>query len=65
MNFYGPISEQGIIKTVQADAFLDNSPTIGTSITPTSRLVATPDPTSADADDDFGFSETWTDNPVT
>ena len=65
MNFYGPISEQGIIKTVQADAFLDNLSTVGTSTTPTSRLVATPDPTSADADDDFGFSETWTDNPTT
>lgn len=59
MNFYGPISEQGIIKTVQADLFL-NSPT---STVVDTRLTVTPNPTSADADDDFGFSETWTTLP--
>ena len=31
-----------------------------TSTIPTTRLTTTPDPTSADADDDFGFTETWT-----
>ena len=64
MNFYGPVKEQGIIKTVQADAFLENNAlTIGTSTGPTSRLTTTPDPTSADANDDFGFTEVWTDFP--
>lgn len=63
MNFYGPIADQGIIKTVQADAFLDRTATLGSSTNPTSRLVAKPDPTSADADDDFGFTTTWTDDP--
>ena len=64
MNFYGPVKEQGIIKTVQADAFLEhNALTIGTSTGPTSRLTTTPDPTSADANDDFGFTEVWTDFP--
>lgn len=60
MNFYGPISEGGIIKTVKADVFADspNSAQIAT------RLTTVPNPTSAIATDDFGFSETWTDNPA-
>ena len=60
VNFYGPISEQGVIKTVVADAFLDNAAIAGTSSTVTSRLTTTPNPTSADSDDDYGFTETWT-----
>tara|TARA_B100000497_G_C7638208_1_gene383622 strand:+ start:57 stop:467 length:411 start_codon:yes stop_codon:yes gene_type:complete len=63
VNFYGPISEQGIIKTVKADAFLDNSAVMGTSTQATSRLTTTPNPSSAIATDDFGFSEVWTDFP--
>jgi hypothetical protein len=59
MNFYGPISEQGIIKTVQADVFADAP----TSTLPNTRLVMTPDPTSANALDDYGFSEVWTELP--
>jgi hypothetical protein len=62
VNFYGPISEQGVIKSVRADAFLDNQAITGQSTIPTSRLTTTPDPTTADSDDDYGFSETWT-NP--
>lgn len=60
VNFYGPISEQGVIKTVVADAFLDNAAIAGTSSTVTSRLTTTPNPTSADSDDDYGFTEIWT-----
>ena len=63
VNFYGPISEQGIIKTVQADAFLDDGAIVGTSTQATSRLTTTPNPSSAVATDDFGFSEVWTDFP--
>tara|TARA_B100000085_G_scaffold282710_1_gene311808 strand:- start:636 stop:1403 length:768 start_codon:yes stop_codon:yes gene_type:complete len=60
MNFYGPISEGGVIKTVQADVLADspNSAQVAT------RLTTVPNPTSAIATDDFGFSETWTDNPA-
>ena len=55
VNFYGPIQQQGAIKTVRADAFLEGqASTTGTSTIPTTRLTTTPDPTSADADDDFG-----------
>ena len=60
VNFYGPVSEQGVIKTVVADAFLDNAAIAGTSSTVTSRLTTTPNPTTADSDDDYGFTETWT-----
>jgi len=59
MNFYGAISEQGIIKTVQADVYTDAPQ----SDVITTRLVTKPDPTSAEADDDYGFSEVWTDLP--
>lgn len=61
MNFYGPISEQGIIKTVQADVFADAPDS--TIAGPNTRLVMTPDPTSANATDDYGFSEVWTELP--
>ena len=61
MNFYGPISEQGIIKTVQADVFADAP---GQELQgPNTRLVLKPDPTSANATDDYGFSEVWTELP--
>jgi hypothetical protein len=53
---YGPASTQKVIKEVQSDLFTD---------TPVSkretRIVITPNPTSADADDDFGFTTTITD----
>ena len=66
---YGPVTSSNIIRTVQADQFADlpdKSPKIE------QRLTVTPDPVTADADDDFGFNETtsfFTDaktfNPVT
>jgi hypothetical protein len=52
---YGPITSSKVIKTVQVDQYTDlevNSPKRE------QRLTVTPNPTSADADDDFGFSET-------
>ena len=66
---YGPVTSSNIIRTVQADQFADlpdKSPKRA------QRLTVTPDPVTADADDDFGFNETtsfFTDaktfNPVT
>ena len=65
---YGPMSNQGIIKTVQSDLGSDTD----TPLTREERIVVVPNPTSADADDDFGFTTTissFTDskryNPVT
>ena len=52
---YGPVTSQGVIKTVQVDQYADipdNSPRRE------QRYKVTPKPTSADADDDFGFNET-------
>ena len=52
---YGPVTSAGVIKTVQVDQYTDvevNSPKRE------QRLTVTPNPTSADADDDFGFNET-------
>ena len=52
---YGPVTSQSIIKTVQVDQFTDVKTNIPTR---EQRLVVTPNPTTADADDDFGFNET-------
>ena len=52
---YGPVTSQGVIKTVQVDQYADiqdNSPRRE------QRYKGTPKPASADADDDFGFNET-------
>ena len=51
---YGPMSNQGIIKTVQSDLGADTD----TPLTREERIVITPNPTTADADDDFGFTTT-------
>ena len=51
---YGPMSNQGIIKTVQSDLGSDTD----TPLTREERIVVVPNPTSADADDDFGFTTT-------
>jgi len=66
---YGPITSSKVIKTVQVDQYTDLP---DTSPKREQRLTVTPDPTSADADDDFGFNEVqsfYTDakdyNPVT
>ena len=66
---YGPVTSSKVIKTVQVDQYADLP---DTSPKREQRLTVTPDPTSADADDDFGFNEVqsfFTDakdyNPVT
>ena len=53
---YGPMSKQGVIKTVQSDLGTDTD----SPLTREERIVITPKPTSADADDDFGFTTTIT-----
>ena len=52
---YGPVTKQSIIKSVQVDQYTDlpdNSPKRE------QRYAVTPDPVSADFDDNFGFNET-------
>ena len=52
---YGPVTSAKVIKTVQVDQYAnlqDQSPKRE------QRYTVTPNPTSADADDDFGFNET-------
>ena len=51
---YGPVTSSKVIKTVQVDAYTDMP---DKSPTRQQRLTVTPNPTSADADDDFGFNE--------
>ena len=51
---YGPMSNQGVIKTVQSDLGADTD----SPLTREERIVITPNPTTADADDDFGFTTT-------
>ena len=65
---YGPMSNQGIIKTAQADLGADTDPKLSRE----ERIVVVSNPTTADADDDFGFTTTITSyddgkryNPVT
>ena len=52
---YVPVTGQSVIKTVQVDQFTDLP---DKSPKREQRLVVTPDPTTASADDDFGFNET-------
>ena len=52
---YGPVTSDKVIKTVQVDQYTDaeiNAPSRE------QRYTVTPNPASANADDDFGFSET-------
>ena len=51
---YGPVYAQRVIKETQADMYTDteNSPKRE------ERIIVVPDPTSADANDDFGFTTT-------
>ena len=51
---FGPMSNQGVIKTVQADIGTDTD----TPLTREERIVVVPNTTGADADDDFGFTTT-------
>ena len=52
---YGPVTSQSVIKTVQVDQFTNLKDTAPKR---EQRLVVTPNPTTANADDDFGFNET-------
>jgi len=66
---YGPVSSSKVIKTVQADQYTDMP---DASPKREQRLVVTPSPMTAEADDNFGFNEATsffedakTFNPVT
>ena len=50
---FGPTSTQKVIKETQADIYTDLPES-----TREERVIVVPDPTSADADDDFGFTTT-------
>ena len=52
---YGPVTDQKVIKTVQVDQYTDMPLTAPKR---EQRYSVTPNPASADADDDFGFNET-------
>ncbi len=54
---FGPASTQKVIKETQSDIYTD---TDTTNKAREMRIVITPDPTTADADDDFGFTTTIT-----
>ena len=54
---FGPMSNQGVIKTVQSDIYTDTDLTTAKR---EERIVVVPDPTTSDADDDFGFTTTIT-----
>ena len=51
---YGPMSNQKVIKNVQSDLGADTD----TPLAREERIVVVPNPTTADADDDFGFTTT-------
>ena len=51
---YGPMSNQGVIKEVQSDLGSDTDSPLKRE----ERIVIKPSPTTADADDDFGFTTT-------
>ena len=52
---YGPVTSSKVIKTTQIDQYTDLP---DKSPTREQRYTVKPNPISADADDDFGFSET-------
>ena len=52
---YGPTSDVGIIRTVDVNKY-----NTSTSISKISSTQVTPDPSSADADDDYGYTTTYT-----
>ena len=52
---YGPVTSQSVIKTVQVDQYTDLP---DASHKREQRYTVTPNPTDANADDDFGFNET-------
>ena len=52
---FGPSTSQKVIKTVQTDQYSDTD-TVNKARE--RRIIVVPDPTTADADDDFGFTTT-------
>ena len=52
---FGPSTSQKVVKTVQTDQYSD---TDIANKARESRIIIVPDPTTADADDDFGFTTT-------
>ena len=52
---FGPASTQTVIKETQSDVYTD---TDTTNKAREERIIVVPNPTSADADDDFGFTTT-------
>ena len=52
---YGPVTKQSIIKSVQVDQYTDLP---DKSPKREQRYTVTPDPITADFDDNFGFNET-------
>ena len=52
---FGPASTQKVVKEVQSDLYTD---TDTTNKAREERIIVVPNPTSADADDDFGFTTT-------
>ena len=52
---YGPVTSSKVIKTVQVDQYTDMP---DQSPKREQRVTVTPKPSTADADDDFGFNET-------
>ena len=53
---YGPMTNQGVIKKVQADLGADTD----SPLTRQERIIVVPNPTTADGDDDFGFTTSLT-----
>ena len=53
---YGPLHSSKVIKETQTDMFVDTA----SGATREERIVVVPNPTTADADDDFGFTTTIT-----
>ena len=51
---FGPMSNQKVIKEVQDDLYADTN--TGADKTREERIIITPNPANADADDDFGFT---------
>ena len=51
---YGPMGNQKVIKNVQADLGADTA----APLVREERIIVVPNPTTADADDDFGFTTT-------
>ena len=55
MYLYGPVTSTGVIKQVQVDQYTDTNTNTAKR---EQRYVVKPNPTTANADDDFGFTET-------